>query len=346
MKLHIGHHFFGAGNLGDDLMLAGLIAGAREFLPEARFSCCIPFELEPQKRRFPEIDWRACTSDQREEAIAACDAWVGPGGSPFQSAQSRWFVEHLESEADLCRRHGKKMLFLGIGVQTESELSDPTVRRICAQAAHLWTRDAESASRLQAARITHVTPGADLSHLFLGRRPPPPAFTGRACVVANFDYGRWPGCAAALTAMESLGAKEHLWLAQERRALPGAELALHATLGEGRRNRWRLTVPDVPGAPINETLAAWPSAEWLLTARYHAAMSGAWAGSRIVVIATNEKLRAAARELGVPYVSPDAAEKQVTDALRSAATVMPPTRLLAQARETWKGFARHLRPER
>ena len=27
LRLHIGHHFFGAGNVGDDLMLAGFLVG-------------------------------------------------------------------------------------------------------------------------------------------------------------------------------------------------------------------------------------------------------------------------------------------------------------------------------
>ena len=76
--------------------------------------------------------------------------------------------------------------------------------------------------------------------------------------------------------------------------------------------------PDESGIPLAESLARWPSGEWLVTARFHAALAGTWAGSKVVVIATNEKLRAAARELGAPLILPDADEATVARALASA----------------------------
>ena len=81
-------------------------------------------------------------------------------------------------------------------------------------------------------------------------------------------------------------------------------------------------LPDRPGAPLTDVFARWPGGEWLLTSRYHAALAGGWAGSEIVVIATNEKLRAAACELGAPIVAPDADEATVARAIASA----PPAR--------------------
>jgi polysaccharide pyruvyl transferase WcaK-like protein len=87
-------------------------------------------------------------------------------------------------------------------------------------------------------------------------------------------------------------------------------------------------------------LAAWPSGAWLVTARYHAALAGAWAGSRIVVIATNEKLRGAAHELGVPAVAPDATAAAFAQALISAEPLPLPHALAAQAREACAAFLR------
>jgi polysaccharide pyruvyl transferase WcaK-like protein len=65
----------------------------------------------------------------------------------------------------------------------------------------------------------------------------------------------------------------------------------------------------------------WPSGEYLVTARFHAAFAGAWAGSKVVVIANNEKLRAAARDLACPSIEPDADEATVLRALQAAAPV-------------------------
>ena len=54
LRLHVGHHFYGAGNLGDDLMLAGLLAAAAErfgLSSAPQFTCCIPFDPAPQRLR-------------------------------------------------------------------------------------------------------------------------------------------------------------------------------------------------------------------------------------------------------------------------------------------------------
>ena len=332
VRFHLGHHFYGAGNLGDDFMLAGFLAALRSLAPGSSFTCGVPFALEPLRRRFPEITWLACDEPTRTRAIAECDAWLGLGGSPFQSAQSRWFVDHLVAEAAACERAGKPMFFLGIGVQTATELEVPEVRRICARAAGIWTRDAGSAARLRALQPSGpVEPAADLAHLCFRPAPPPPAVKGRVTLVANFDYGAWPGQEACLRTLHRLPATERVWLAQESRDLPGAERALFASLPAAERARWRLVSPETPGAPLPEVLASWPSGEWLVTARYHAALAGAWSRSKIVVLSTNEKLRAAARDLHAPLVSPESDEETITRALAAATPSAPPGLLADRA---------------
>ncbi len=325
MRIHLGHHFYGAGNLGDDFMVAGFLAAMRTLAPRATFTCCVPFALEPLARRFPAIQWLPYDEPTRARCVAECDAWLGLGGSPFQSAQSRWFIDHLAREAALCEAAGKKMFFLGIGVQTSAELAQPEVRRLCSRAAGIWTRDAGSADVLAAlpSRPDHLEKAADLAHLFFRDQRPPTAVAGRVTVVANFDYGSWAGQAALLRATDALPATDRVWLAQESRELGGAERALHAALPARDRARWRLVIPDESGAPITTALSHWPSGEWLVTSRYHAALAGAWAGSKIVVVATNEKLRAAAHELGAPLLSPLADEAAAARALATTSSPRP-----------------------
>src|ERR1044071_5657534 len=71
VRIHLGHHFYGAGNLGDDFMLAGFLAAMRTLAPETTFSCCVPFALEPLRQRFPEIAWLGYDDATRERCIAA-----------------------------------------------------------------------------------------------------------------------------------------------------------------------------------------------------------------------------------------------------------------------------------
>jgi len=227
------------------------------------------------------------------------------------------------------------MFFLGIGVQTTDELANGDVARICAQAAAIWTRDDASAERLTALPSHPAVDAArDLAHIFFKESPPPTATAGRLTLVANFDYHGWSGQTAFVRATRQFPRPifERVWLAQESRELPGAERALYAALGPEEQATWCLAVPDLlptPVASLAETLERWPSGEWLVTSRYHAALAGAWAGSKIAIIATNEKLRAAARELACPVLSPSADESTVIETLlageaphlsRSAAT--------------------------
>lgn len=341
MRLHLGHHFYGAGNLGDDFMLAGFLRALRHLRPEARLTANIPFPLVPVQARTPEIDWQPDELTRRQQNIQQCDAWLGLGGSPFQSALSRWFIDHLIADAALCRAAGKPMFYLGVGVQSAQDPSVPEVQQLCRQAAGIWTRDAASASRLRA--LTDMGPvgaAADLAHIFFQATPPPPALRGRVTLVANFDYGAWAGRDACLRAVDHLRPTTRVWLAQESRELPGAERALHAALPESERAQWQLVSPERAGAPLGEVLGHWPSGEWLITSRFHAAIAGAWAGSKIVVIGINEKLRSIARDLDTPLIEPDADEATVLAALRSARPSPPPTAFAQQAWQACEAFAR------
>lgn len=341
MRLHLGHHFYGAGNLGDDFMLAGFVRALRHLRPEARLTANIPFPLAPAQARTPEIDWQPYELARRRQNIQECDAWLGLGGSPFQSALSRWFIDHLLADAALCRAAGKPMFYLGVGVQSVGELSVPEVQQLCQQAAGIWTRDSGSAARLRSlAGMGPVEGASDLAHILFQATPPPPAPAGRVTLVANFDYGAWAGRDACLQAVDQLRPATRVWLAQESRELPGAEKTLHAALPESERGRWQLVSPERAGAPLAEVLSRWPSGEWLITSRFHAAIAGAWAGSKVVVIGINEKLRRIAGDLDAPLIEPDADEATVLAALRSARPSPPPIALAHQARQACEAFVR------
>lgn len=325
-------------------MLAGFLGAMAEFAPDCSFSGCVPFDLEPLRRRFPQIEWHPYHEATRRAAIHSADAWLGLGGSPFQAAQSRWFVDHLLEEAKTCEAAGVPMYFLGVGVQRTEEMSDNDVLRICRQARAIWTRDAASADRLKTALPgTAVAAAADLSHLFFAATPPPPPVAGRVGVVANIDYAAWPELPALVNALESLRSSQRLWLAQENRNLPGAERQLFASLPAEIRARWELRALDNSAEPLANLIASWPTPEWLVTSRYHAAIASAWAGSKVVVIGINEKLRSIAAYLGAPLIAPSATPAELVSALSQAAPPRNLSRLADAAANACRDFVRAAR---
>ncbi len=328
-RVHIGHHFFGAGNLGDDFMLAGFFAALGSRASRAAFTCCVPHPWEPLARRFPQVDWRPYDEDSRRRSIEACDLWLGLGGSPFQSAVSSWFSDHLERETRLCAAARKPMYFLGVGGQDPAAYRVPALRAAARQAEAIWTRDPGTAEALRALVPTSVRAGADLAHAFFEANPPPKTQPGRLCAVLNFDFAPWPGLPSALEALAAIPASERVWIAQEARNLPGAERALYSAVSETEKARWRLHAVDIPGSTAAAALANWPGGEWVLSSRYHATLVAAWAGSRVAVLATNTKLSSAAQECGYPEM-PLSGDPAALPGLLTAAS--PPQRSILLSR--------------
>lgn len=303
--LHIGHHFFGAGNFGDDLMLAGFLAAAPA-AAEVALTCCVPHPKEPLRRRFPRIEWLDYDEGTRRQAVERCDAWIGVGGAPFQCAVSGWFVEHLAGELRFCSEAGKPMFLLGVGGQDAAAYDLPPIRALLERVEGIWTRDPETAERAaRAGGGGRVWAAADLAHLVLSKRPAPIAASRRLTVVLNFDYVSPRSLEGLVKGLEDLPASERIWLAQESRALPGAERALFEQLPDSCRRFWREQTADDGLGRVADALGRWPDAEWLVSSRYHAALVGAWAGSKGLVLRTNDKLAGVARLCGWPVVGPD-----------------------------------------
>lgn len=331
--VHIGHHFFGSGNLGDDLMLAGFLAAARAgSVEDLRLTCCIPEGTDCQRQRFPEVEWLPYDDASRAEAVARCDVWLGLGDTPFQIVVGPWFLDHLVQEAATCRRHGKPMYYLGVGVNEAAVVDDPRLRVLLGQAEKIWTRDADSAEILRPlAGPGKVSTAADLAHVALAAMrfaPPEPDTLG---LLLNFeDPGQYRLDQLSALIAEA-PASRIAWLAQEVRPLPGSETALLAQLPDAARVRVIPRGPDYAGACTpDELVAAWGLPARLFTSRYHGALIGAWMGSRTVVFARSAKVVAGARQLGLTLVENLDDGGGIRRALETAEPV-PRTLLQAQA---------------
>ncbi|NDD29117.1 MAG: hypothetical protein EB084_12705 [Proteobacteria bacterium] len=328
--VHIGHAFYGAGNIGDDLMLAGFLACV-ESRADLVFTCCTSHDIESQRRRFPRIEWLPYTSEQRRAAIANADVWLGLGGSPFQSDDGDWFTHHLIEEMALCAEREVPMDFLGVGVNDADALRDVRLRHVLARARVLLTRDARSARLLRP--CAPAVAGADLAHVFLedwardrANAHEGDAHEGRIGFCLNFHEDLSPLVAPFEALLERCPQPEAVGLVGEVRVLPQGERALYGLLSSERASRLRVCVPDYAAPTCEALLAAWPRCGFALSSRYHAALVQAWSGACVGVLGINDKLRGAAEELGVPLF-----ERLDDVDLSCLVAAVSPERLLARA---------------
>jgi ADP-heptose:LPS heptosyltransferase len=332
--VHLGHPFYGAGNLGDDLTLAGFLGAVRRYGGRFRFTCATPFDPAPQRLRFPEVEWLPYDPAGREAAVRACDAWLGLGDSPFQTDTGPGILDRLAQELAWCRRHKKPMFFLGAGVNTEEEVADPRARALLQNAAHVWARDRRSAA-LFARAGGKVSAGADPSHLLLQSRPPA-APSGRTLGwVLNLENAALYDRAALVDVLRRLADWSHSWLVQEVRPLPGSEMSYWGELPGEVRSRIDLRVPPYETASVEDLLRCWGAPEVLVSSRYHALLVGAWMGWRLVGVERNAKLAGLLADLAeVPRLPDLLGSDKVLSAIARSATV-PRPRLERFAELAW-----------
>jgi len=313
--IHIGHHFFGAGNFGDDLMLAGFLRSIRPHLPEMRLTCCIPHDRLSQQNRFPEIEWCEYNAAVREEMIQRCDVWLGLGDTPFQTDVGMWFLNHLHEELVQCKRYSKPMYFLCVGINNITAIQQEVTRALVDYAAYIWTRDELAAGVLAQIRgHDSIATGSDLAHIYLRDRTILPPEPNSLAYLLIFENEKLFEIAALYEVMDKMRGRRQHWLVQEVRTLPGSENELLARLDVHHRSAVDVRIPDYRNDSINRYLQRWGAPEILLTSRYHAAILGAWMGSRILTVARNDKLKGLISQMDITSLEMFTSSEQVIDA--------------------------------
>ena len=286
-------------------------------LTQVELTCCVPYPLPPLKARFPEVTWLPYDAKTRSQCIQEADAWLGLGGSPFQSTVSRWFIDHLIEESNECQIHHKPMYFLGVGGQDKEAFIKPELQSILVQAEHIWVRDNSTYKYLAENNLykNKVTQSADLGHLFLKQLPFPSPVSNSLAVTLNFDYKPWDRLGLMLERLSQFPAKEFIWNIQETRSLPFAEKSLYEQLTPSQKALWKPHELDKPTLPLSAVILSWPTSEWALNSRYHATLAAAWAGTKAVVLDTNIKLQGVAKECGFENLSLLSSPDAIAEAL-------------------------------
>lgn len=321
MRIHIGHHFFGAGNIGDDWMLAGFLHAFHAAGGKASFTLCTPFDLASQQRRFPQIEWLPLDEPTRRKAIAEADAWLGLGDTPFQSDSGSWFLEHLMIELALCGERDLPMWFLGVGVNNRDVFADERARTLATTARRIWTRDRTSAAWIGGAAGEHrVTAGADLAHAFLATASGVGEPSTGLAMCLNFESR--PAFDVGVIERLILESPHPVaWVVQEVRALSWSERTILDMLSARARERATVVAPDYACDSVTDLYHRWPSPGIALSSRYHAALAFAWRGVPVVPVLRSDKLAALAEDLALPPVPSLTAIEPVLEAFAAARPV-------------------------
>jgi len=320
--IHIGHHFFGTGNIGDDLMVAGFITALKRHHLTFRLTCCCLGNLASQQHRFPEIEWLPYEMSIRREMIEQCDIWLGLGDSPFQSEVGTWFLDHLVQETKFCREYDKEMYFLGVGVNDAHALTYPQTQIILSATSHLWARDESAADALASVvPARKISSGADLAHIYLESFRFPPREENAIGWVIHFENSDAFTVETLHQVIDALPDRQMLWLPQEVRAIPGSEMLTWSQLAPSRQARLDLRVPAYTDATLEELCRAWGRPAWLVSSRYHATLLGAWMGARTLVITRNAKVRGAANQFGLNFLPSFTSAEEILNGISSARVV-------------------------
>ncbi len=296
--VHIGHHFYGAGNFGDDLMMGGFIAAVRPYLDHLRLTCSIPHNLGSQRFRFPEIEWHGYDEGMREELVGSCDAWVGSGGSPFQTDLGEWLLQHLEDERLRCERHKVPMYFLGVGTNNQEAITHPIVRKLLRTIQHTWTRDVLTAETLrQLVGNRSVTRGSDLAHIYLSEQPMPRPDPGTTSLLLHFENSEQFDPTVIEEFIKGRGGRVS-WCFQECRRIDGSEEMNLRRLSEEVRKQLVISRPDYGNQTLVAYLDSMNHPSMVITSRFHGGITAAWMRAKVVLVERNLKISSLSTDLG------------------------------------------------
>jgi hypothetical protein len=319
-RLFIGNDYFGAGNVGDDLTLAGFVSAAVRY-PEIEFRACTAYDRAAVQRRFPQIRWLPEGEAERDEALQNADAWLGLGDTPFQLDSGPWLLDRNERERRRCAAFAKPMYLLGVGCESSEAARDPRSAALLAAAERVWTRDAFTAGALRPfVDASRLCPGADVAHLAFRDQPdPPPPDLGVVGLLLAFERREQFDLNELARFIERRPSERTRWLVQEVRALPHLERWILERLTPAAAGK--LAVMDVAYGTVStaEYLRAFGTPEVTISSRYHGALVAAWHGSKVLIVSRSMKLQGLADELELPRIDRVTSHAAMEAALASAA---------------------------
>jgi polysaccharide pyruvyl transferase WcaK-like protein len=333
MTFFIGYDYYGAGNIGDDLMMSGFLEiVSRTCRQEIRLIAVTPHDVTSQRARFPRIDWYSENETSREALMAQADAWIGVGDTPFQLSGGTWFLERLQRAVAICETAGVPMYMVGAGAESDIRTRSEAFGRVAQRMRHISTRDEASAAIIRGliggAEVS-LSAGADLANLSLPTIYESLPFSEHAYDLGvTINTGDHFSSADARTVAGEIKARHShasIFICNETRKWRQLDQGVFSRFFA--RRWWRggssivLHVPDYHGDSLSELVDVYRRCRTVISSRYHGLLSAAWAGCRVVALARNSKVAQLAACMDIPCVDRPVRKDDLRAAIAEAHTV-------------------------
>jgi polysaccharide pyruvyl transferase WcaK-like protein len=328
-KIILAFDFYGSGNIGDDLMLAGFLAGLEELWPQKNIEIIgtSRWEIDSQRRRFGSLRWLTPADFRALGERSASDALLaGVGDTPVQITCSRWSLDHMLNLRSCFK--GARRVLINVGAESEAQSHRAEFQEALNQFERISVRDTFSAEVLRRILDGHndkVVCGGDLASLALKRiafSKRTASRTGRCLVIAadTLEPADLDAVAEYLETSQRVD-----FIANDVKNERSMESNLYRRLAPGRLmglfRRGRLLVPDYNTSDWRDLVRHYMDVEVVVSARYHGILCAAYAGCRVGAIARSSKVEALAKELRIPFCTPPLTPTKIRDTFNDAALV-------------------------
>lgn len=365
-SISLGFDFYGSGNLGDDLMLAGFFDAVSSLGHSPNLYGMSRADLTSQRIRFPKVSWSRSKIEKRgwlrrffphsasheasSELTWPKDLWAGVGDTPFQLTCGEWFLDYLKTKLQHIKTC-KRRVMVNVGAETEIERRKEDFARIATVFDAISVRDEHSYNILVHTLNVpseRVICSADLAHITMAK-------AGALSARKSWRLGLIvAGDTLSQSDLGQIGdfiteqPEPVSFIAQELRDVWPQERAIFAKLAAASsnfRDKAALRVPDYYSSSISEMVRPIMECETLMSSRYHGLLIGAWSGCKVAAIGRSSKVAALARELRVPCCVPPLTIEKLRQ-IQHEAVAVDPARLAHLSNVALEGVAFALTGER
>lgn len=314
LKIFLSFDFYGAGNIGDDLMLEGFLQGIDN--KHIELYCSIPRNSSHQELRFPQIKFAERKS--RYDIAGQCPVWIGVGDTPVQVKSNEWFLKKLLRDSDFIKDKDISYFFIGIGAEKEALREKNFFMEALKDINHIWTRD-ESTTEFLVKELSlspdKVSTSSDLANIALNK-----IFLRKdinQLKKYKYDIGLcyYDEDIDLINLQELKSFLKELQLKNRNILIFGNdvnnkglfEYQLYKKMFKPFERLFNNSIeyyqPDYCNLKTTKELVNhYSECEIIIASRYHALLTAAWAGCKVVSIERSSKVSALAEELGIHEV--------------------------------------------